>query len=421
MIETIMFFIHGACLLVFGVILSAALTRIELSKKNICILLAFVFVCGILQIAAMLIGGESGIWMIYPLITHLPLVLLFTLGYKKRLSSSLAAVLTAYLLCQPANWCGLVIEQVIGSEALDIAIQCLVLAAVAAVTIKYLAPYLSEIFNKETRDICIFASMPAVYYVFDYGTGIYSDLWTENNRIASEFLALFLGIAFVVFCVVYQREYEEKVDVERRNQIISITAKQRMREMEAVKRSEQEIKILRHDMRLHLSSIALCIDNGEIEKAKELIDAYSTHIDGTMIKRYCSNEMINYIFSDYASKFEDANISFEHSVEIGKIQTDEMLFASIVSNALDNALNAQMKLPEDVREVDITLKEANGKLMMSVENPVAVVPEFIDGMPVSRKEGHGYGTQSIKYTSERLGGNCRFEMKDKKFITRVII
>jgi len=147
--------------------------------------------------------------MIYPFITHLPLVLLFTLGYKKRLSSSLAAVLTAYLLCQPANWCGLVIEQVIGSEALDIAIQCLVLAAVAAVTIKYLAPYLSEIFNKETRDICIFASMPAVYYVFDYGTGIYSDLWTENNRIASEFLALFLGIAFVVFCVVYQREYEQ--------------------------------------------------------------------------------------------------------------------------------------------------------------------------------------------------------------------
>lgn len=421
MMELIFSIIHGTFLLLFGVILSAVFTGIQFSKKNVLVLLAFSAACGVLQAAALSLLGNEGVWILYPLITHLPLILILTLGYKKRIATSLAAVLTAYLLCQPANWCGLVIERFIGITALDIATQCVVLAAVAAAAIKYLAPYLSEIFNKEPRDVCIFASMPAVYYIFDYAAAIYSDMWAENNRIASEFLALFLGIAFVVFCVVYQREYEQKVDAERKNQIISIAAKQRMREMEAVKRSEQEIKILRHDMRLHLSSIALCIENGEIEKAKELIDAYSTHIDGTRIKHYCSNEMVNYILSDYAAKFEDANINFEHTVEIGKIHTDEILFSSIIANALDNAFNAQMKLPEDVREANIILREANSKLMISVENPVAVMPEFIDGMPVSRKEGHGYGTQSIKYMAERLGGNCRFEMQDKKFITRVII
>ncbi len=421
MIEMIMFFIHGALLLVFGVILSAVFTGIELSKKNLLLLLGFSVACGALQIAAFALLGEEGVWNLYPIITHLPLVLLLALGYKKRISTSLAAVFTAYLFCQPANWCGIVVEELTGNATADVSVQCVVLIAVGLMTIKYLAPYLSEIFNKDTRNVCIFAGMPAVYYIFDYGTVVYSDLWIENNRVAAEFLPLFLCVVFMVFCGVYHREYEQKMDAERKNQIINIAAQQRMRELEAVKRSEQEIKILRHDMRLHLSSIALCIEDGELDKAREIIDAYTVHIDGTRINRYCSNETINYILSDYAVKFSTEDITFNYTVEMGKMQTDEIMFASILANALDNALNAQTELPEDVRRIELLLKEANGKLMISVKNPVAVVPEFIDGMPVSRKEGHGYGTQSIKYMAERLGGNCRFEIQDKEFITRVII
>lgn len=60
---------------------------------------------------------------------------------------------------------------------------------------------------------------------------------------------------------------------------------------------------------------------------------------------------------------------------------------------------------------------------MSAENPVAKTPVFSDGLPVSTRAGagHGYGTKSISYMTERLGGKVKFYVKDTIFLVKVII
>jgi hypothetical protein len=67
------------------------------------------------------------------------------------------------------------------------------------------------------------------------------------------------------------------------------------------------------------------------------------------------------------------------------------------------------------------LKSSQGKLLLSVKNPIQKKPVFSDGLPITNQDGHGYGTQSIRYMTERLGGNCQFNAQDNVFITRVII
>ena len=87
------------------------------------------------------------------------------------------------------------------------------------------------------------------------------------------------------------------------------------------------------------------------------------------------------------------------------------MFSAILSNALDHALDAQKELPQERRSVRLMLKTSGGKLLLSVENPIAAAPCFADGLPVSKKKGHGYGTQSIRYMTERLGGKWQFSVK----------
>jgi len=69
----------------------------------------------------------------------------------------------------------------------------------------------------------------------------------------------------------------------------------------------------------------------------------------------------------------------------------------------------------------LMLKEADDKLLLSVKNPTARIPIFSDGVPMSERNGHGYGTQSILYTTKQLGGNCQFSVQDNQFIVRVIL
>ena len=132
-------------------------------------------------------------------------------------------------------------------------------------------------------------------------------------------------------------------------------------------------------------------------------------------------DTLNYVLSDYAEKCRNAQIPFTYAVELEALPVDEVYFSSIVSNALDNALNAQMKIPAERRNIKLLLKNSGGKLLFSVKNPVSGPVAFADGLPVSDKKGHGYGTQSIRYLTERLGGNCQFTVQDGMFVLRVVL
>ena len=67
------------------------------------------------------------------------------------------------------------------------------------------------------------------------------------------------------------------------------------------------------------------------------------------------------------------------------------------------------------------LKDSGGKLLLSVKNTFNGTPVFIDGLPTTNKKGHGYGTQSIRYMTEKLGGKCQFSTQDNIFILRVVL
>ena len=128
---------------------------------------------------------------------------------------------------------------------------------------------MSAIFNKDTRNVYIFGILPFVYYVYDYVTIIYKDFIKTYHQITSEFLPFFLSLSFVLFCFVYYKEYEQKMEAENKEQLLSIVAEQQTKEVQSVRRNEHRIKLLRHDMRLLLNNISLCLDNNDIETAKK--------------------------------------------------------------------------------------------------------------------------------------------------------
>ena len=421
MAQTVLMLLHGGLLLIFGVMLSAAFAGIQPTRKNALALLDLCAFCGFLQIGVWILFSVDFVWKLYPVITHLPLFLFLLAVYRKPVLTVLACVSTAYLCCQISKFFGVLAFTLTDSPVGEYGARILVLILSAGMVLKYFAPYLSVLFLKDRRSVCIFGALPVVYYCFDYAAVIYSDLWVRNNQIAGEFLAFFLCVSFMVFCILYHKEYEQKADAERMEQIIRITAQQQSKEMEAVRRSEQEIRLLRHDMRLFLNSLSVCIASGEPEQARDMIANYSAVIDQTRVERFCGNDTVNYVLSYFAEKCRSEHIDFRCTIETEEITADEIILSSILSNALDNAINAQLELPEPERRIRLMLKTANGKLLFSIKNPTARRPVFSDGLPVSERKGHGYGTQSIRYMTRRLGGNCQFSVKDDLFILRVIL
>lgn len=421
MLNAVLYFLHYALLLVFGVVLSFAYAQIRPSRKNILVCIALCTLCGLLQLILLVQAGEDAVWKVYPLITHLPILLVLCFGFRRRLATACAAVSTAYLCCQPAKWMGLVAEVLFRSETAGLIVRILVLIIVGALSVWLLSPSISEIYQKDTRSILIFSILPMVYYLFDYASGVYADALTWNNQVVSEFLPFLLCCVHVGFCIVYYREYEQKTEAERKEQIIRFKVEQQAKEYEAARRSEQEIRMLRHDMRLLLNQLGLYLAENEVDKARKTIDSYVRRVDSTVIHSYCKNTAVNYILSDCASRCHENGIRFSPTVELDELTMDEIMFSSILSNALDNAINAQLSLHSENRSIRVMLKTSDGRLLLSVRNPFQGRLTFVDGLPQSGRKGHGYGTRSIRYLTEKLGGNCRFMAEYGEFLLQVVI
>ena len=420
--EAVFYYAHYILLLAFGVVLSFAFGGIRLPERENLRRMAVLFVlCGLLQLVAYLAFDEQTVWKLYPLITHVPIGAVLCLVYRRNIVTALAAVSSAYLCCQPAKWLGLLCYSLTHSAVAQGVVRSLTLVAVGGVVLCCLAPTLSRLFLKDRKSAAIFGSVPLVYYLYDYSMGIYTDFWTTNDRVAAEFLPFFLCVAFLLFCFAYYKEYEQKADAENKEQLIRLAVEQQRREVEAVKRSENELRILRHDMRMLLGNLSVCIENNDRETAREMISAYTSYIEGTKVDYYCANAIVNYILTDFANKCKEKQVAFTCVAGGEELAVDEILFSSILSNALDNALNAQEEMAEDRRRVELMLKLVNGKLLLSVKNPTATVPVFVDGLPLSARKGHGYGTRSIRYMTERLGGHCQFSVQDGLFILRVVL
>ncbi|MDR1093062.1 MAG: ATP-binding protein [Clostridiales bacterium] len=104
---------------------------------------------------------------------------------------------------------------------------------------------------------------------------------------------------------------------------------------------------------------------------------------------------------------------------------DVMDICSVVGNALDNAIESVVQLPDvDKRLVKMAVYLQNGLLVLRFENYVEHKPEFENGLPVTTKRdkrNHGYGIKSIRSIAEKYGGSIGIRVEGDWFTLCLLI
>ena len=422
MLVNILSLIHNATTLLFGVYASAAFLGIRLNRKNNLALLTFSCITGIFYILSFTLYGTHYTEEIYPLIIHIPLVLFLTLYFKYNATISTLSVLTAYLCCQISNWIGIAALALTHQEWVYYSVRIFVTVAVFLLLIHYVSDITAQLLQKPAWALMILGFMPFVYYIFDYVTSIYTSLLYSGLEVVGEFLGFVLCITYLMFLFLYFKEYEASKEAEQRNQIMKMKRIQSEKELDAIRRSERAVSILRHDMRHFLLSLSTYIENNDNEKALEYINEVIHTSDKTAMQRYCKNDIVNLILSSHEDTIKKNQIHFEYSIQIPEVlAVSDVDMTAILSNGLENAIHAVLKLPESKRNIKLDIHLNEEKLLISLKNTYAEKPEFIDGLPRTSEAGHGFGTKSIWYVAERLNGSCQFTVTDAYFIMRVIL
>lgn len=98
---------------------------------------------------------------------------------------------------------------------------------------------------------------------------------------------------------------------------------------------------------------------------------------------------------------------------------------SIFGNALDNAIESSVRVPDrGGRIIRVAVFAQNDLLMIRIENSFDGRLRVVDGRPATLKSDpsqHGYGFKNIESAAERYGGTATFEAKASWFSLRILI
>ena len=421
-VEMVLWAIHHATTLLFGVFASAALCGVEINRRHSLELLGVGAATGAAFSIANVVGGELLARQAYPLVVHLPLIVYLCVRY--RLSPLLATLglTSAYLSCQFSNWMGIAAFAATDSQIAYYLARIATTLAVFAILLHWARDIGPRLAIKSPTELEILLILPLVYYIFDYATNVYTTLFHSGSVVTVEFLAFALCAFYLMFLAVYLREYEAKEVAERERWMLETRDSTAIKELEAWRQSGRELSILRHDMRHFLRGLAILIEEGHIDEALERIDQLCETNDRTAVRRYCANETVNIVLSSFSSDINKHGITADLRAAVpGTVHVGDADLFSVLSNALENAIIAASDAPEGKRFVDLDLRLEDGQLLLLVSNTFGRAPRMVDGMPVNQHAGHGFGTKSIKLAVERMNGNCQFRINGDRFELRAVM
>ena len=413
---------NGIVVALFGIVLSASFCDICWTKRNRIVLAASTAAILLLQ-EAITFGESWGVMQeLYPFTTHLPLAVVLGVLSGDWLWPTIS-VLAAYLCCQ-LRWVALLVVALMPTPAnwLQPAIEILVTLPLLAALLRYVAP-LARSFAHYPRSMQLqFGVVPLAGYLFDYVTRIYTDLLAQGNQAAVEFMPFVCSVAYIVFVLRVSAEEHTRSQLEQTRNNLKLQVGQAVREIEALRTSQQQTRAYRHDLRHHLQYISACIENGRGEQAQEYIQSICSEIEASKVTTYCENEAANLIFSSFAGRAESCGVPLNIQAHIPQlISVAETDLCVLLSNALENALRAcrRMKAENGPAYIEVTAREKNGHLFLQFVNPCPEGIQFENGLPVTHAEGHGIGVRSICAIVEKYKGLSDFSVQDGRFILRV--
>ena len=408
--------------LIYGLFLSTHIAGGWNTKQQKRLMIALCPLFLLIQSFFWLLSGPHMAKQLYPLIVHLPLVLILIFALKKKVSIAVVSVLTAYLCCQLPRWVNLLLTALTGSALVGEISYTLVIAPIYLVLHRYFVRLAYNAMTYSLQNLVLFGSLPLVYYVFDYATVIYSNALYAGIPALTEFFPTAFILFYLAFLTAYHAQTQKRTQMELQQSVLEVALKQSGAELESLRHVQTQTSIYKHDMLHHLTVINAALSAGNPQQADDYVKNLLADVKSISFQQFCKNELVNLICSSYASKAQQQDIRLRVEANLpDTLAVSDTEVCAVLSNGLDNAFHAVANLDASSKWVELYCAARTNNLLVEIKNPYVGTIKMQDGRPVSHRNGHGYGCRSIQSVAEQNRGLCVFEAEQGIFTLRVVL
>ncbi len=234
-------------------------------------------------------------------------------------------------------------------------------------------------------------------------------LYDNPNNIPG--VVIFIITMFVSYVVVmrYVESEERRSGIYWKNIQFESYIKGLENQYYVVEQAEQNLKIMRHDMRHYSAIIDSLLDQGEYDEIRKITQHINAVVDENKVTKYCNNLIVNAIVSNLLEKVQFSHIAVQLDMNVPKdIPVNAYEFAAVLANLLENALVCVKDFEEEKRYIEGEVHCMDEHLLIHLRNEYKkeMVFDPVTGLPNSGKgKNHGLGMQSVLSFSDKIGGN----------------
>ena len=182
---------------------------------------------------------------------------------------------------------------------------------------------------------------------------------------------------------------------------------------------EERVRAIYHDLKNHL----LVMESRQnTEETRRMAQTLRSQIADYEDYVHTGNEFLDIILKDKAAKAREKRIDFSALVDFRGMDFMEPLdISTIFGNAVDNAIEASERLPEDQRLITVKAERIRDMLIITMENHILPGAPQAAGTTKKDRFAHGFGIPNIRKAVEKYGGQCSFQQEERTWRLKILI
>jgi len=186
----------------------------------------------------------------------------------------------------------------------------------------------------------------------------------------------------------------------------------------------RQIRGWRHDYRNHIQVMKSYAASNDMDAIKRYLDELDTDLSTVDVAIKTGNAMADAILNSKISLARSRQIPVTVDAHIPvALKMSELDLCVIIGNLFDNAIEANLPLPEEKRMIRVYMDMKNTQLYMSFTNMTDSKKRIKEGgrFRTTKGEGHGFGLVRVDDIVARYDGYLSRNSEDGAFTTEILL
>ncbi len=267
--------------------------------------------------------------------------------------------------------------------------------------------YFVQAIHIDNKDYYLFSIFPKVYYVVPL-------------------VSISLLISIILNAYIFKKIIQVK-DIEQKNLLMEQQFKLQLNHSKNLEGLYSGIRSIKHDMNNHLLCLKNLAQNGNVEEINNYLHTLGQTIEKLDYNIKTGNAISDAIINEKYNIAKMGNIKFDCDFILpNELILDSVDLCVVLSNSLDNAIEACMKIQDETVDKEISITSYIQGLYLIIEVSNTIVDKLqCNGNKIATtkqdKTNHGIGISNIEMIAKKYNGIVDVIIEKNKFILNVML